>query len=193
MSNKQREEEMNSAEQLDAIESILERAGKQQPATPLTYLAWGIAGGLYNLAYFGAFYHDQVLITKIAVIVTVIAYAMTILEYARLRRLRSTAFQRQAVMIFGGITTIMWLLKILWLSSSLISGAAFALMWSLGFTIALLVLGIGPMRPLAVGGLALLACIILASAFPENLALLLAIGNLLGLCGPGVYFLVRKG
>ncbi len=55
-----------------------------------------------------------------------------------------------------------------------------------------MLLGIGPMRPLLIGGLVLTASIVIGSLYVSNLALILAIGSFLGIGGPGVYFLIRR-
>ena len=179
-------------EQLDIVQHALRRAGHEPRPAPVTYLAWGVTSFLFNLAYVPALAAQNGAIFFAAEIVMVVAYLLTIYEYAVMRRARTTSVDQQALIVFAVVTTVLWILKLVWYSDGLVGGAAFALMWSLGFAIALIVHGAGPMRPLLAGGLVILAAVFVASLAPATFAVALAVGNLLGLAGPGVYFLLRR-
>lgn len=179
-------------EQLEIVQLALRRAGHEQRPAPVTYLAWGVTSFLFNLAYVPAVAAHSGAIFFAAEIVMVVAYLLTIYEYAAMRRARTTSLDQQALIVFAVVTTVLWILKLVWYSDGLVGGAAFALMWSLGFSIALLVHGAGPMRPLLYGGLVILAAVFVASLAPTTFAVALAVGNLLGLAGPGAYFLLRR-
>ena len=178
--------------QLGIVDSVLERAGRSQRPTPLTYVSWGLASASFNVVYIPAFEPVQVPLYHLSEVLTVVAYVLTVFEFVRTRRSRATTRDRQALAVFAGITTVLWLLKYIWFAHGLVSGVAFAFMWSLGFAISLIVYGIGPLRPLLVGGLIIVASVFVASLVPSQLALALALGNVLGLAGPGFYFLVRR-
>ncbi len=183
---------VQARERLHMIDAILERSGRAQRPLPGTYVAWGLTGALFNAAYVPAFSALSSVFTTSGEICTGIAYLLTALEYTRARRLRQTPMDRQALAVFAGVTTTLWVLKWIWLSNGLVDGVAFSLMWSLGFAIALLVHGSGPMRALSLGGVVLLICVFVASFVPSSMALVLMIGNLLGVAGPGVYFALRS-
>lgn len=181
-----------AAAQLGLVQTILERAGRSQRPTPLTYVSWGIASAAFNLVYVPAFRAHQVALYEASEVLTVIAYVLTVVEFLRTRRNRATVMDRQALAVFAGVTTVLWTLKWIWFTNGLVGGLAFAFMWSLGFAFALVVHGIGPLRPLLVGGLVMVAGVFVASVFPAHIALVLALANFAGLAGPGIYFLFRR-
>lgn len=182
----------SAREQLGLVRSVLEHAGKRQRPAPFTYIAWGLASAIYYLAYTPSLASNSDTLVTIAELLTVVAYGLTIGEFFRARRERATMLDRQALAVFAGVTTVLWTLKILWSSSNLVDGPAFGIMWTLGFAIALLVHGSGPLRPLLVGGILLVVAVVVGSLAPVHLTLTLAIGNFIGIAGPGLYFLVRR-
>lgn len=185
-------EEYDAREQLTLVQSILERAGRTQRPLPVTYMAWGCTSALFNLAYVPSLSAMQDRLLLVAQVMLIAAYALTLWEFVKWRRLRATMLDRQAIVVFAVVTTVLWTLKYIWFSNGLVGGVAFAFMWSLGFAISLIVHGAGPMRPLFVGGWLLLASVYVASFMPHEMALILAVGNLLGVAGPGLYFTVKR-
>jgi hypothetical protein len=181
-----------AAAQLGMVQTILERAGRSQRPTPFTYVSWGLASAAFNLVYVPALAPFQVALYNASEVLTVIAYVLTVVEFVRTRRNRATVMDRQALAVFAGVTTVLWTLKWIWFTNGLVGGVPFAFMWSLGFAFALVVHGIGPLRPLLVGGLIMVAGVFVASILPAHIALVLALGNLFGLAGPGTYFLLRR-
>lgn len=185
-------EDYDAREHLTLVQSILERAGRTQRPLPATYMAWGCTSALFNLAYVPSLAGLQNNVLLAAEVLMIAAYVLTVWEFIKGRQVRATMLDRQAIVIFAVVTTVLWTLKYIWFGNGLVGGVAFAFMWSLGFAISLIVHGAGPMRPLFVGGWLLLASVYAASFFPHDMALILAVGNLLGVAGPGLYFTVKR-
>ncbi len=177
---------------LVTVQTILERSSRIARPTPYTYIAWSLTSVAYYLGNVGALAAYQTLIFTVAFVLTLIAYALTLIEYVAVRRSHVTTFERQAIFAFAAITTFLWILKLVWYANDLIDGRAYGLLWSSGFAVALCVVGIGPMRPLLYGGLVLAASLLVGGLYPGQLPLILALGNLLGIGGPGVYFLIHR-
>lgn len=179
-------------EHLRMVNSILDRAGRSARPFPSTYVAWGLTGTLFNLAYAQSLSAFSTQLAIAGEAMTVIAYILTAVEFVRAQRTRTTLLDRQAILLFAGITTVLWVLKWIWFSNNVVDGVAFSFMWSLGFAIALIIYGAGPMRPLFVGGCILIAGVFAASFMPGWMPLILAIANFAGVAGPGVYFAIKR-
>ena len=178
---------------LDTAVEILRRADRAASPVPWTYIAWGLVGPAYYAPWFKLFpAADPVLAPSLGLMLAGAATALTIVDFARVGRDRVTYLDRQAFATFALVTTLLWSLKAVWFGTGLVGGAAYALIWSLGLAIPLIVLGLGGVRPLLAGGLVLVAAIVAASFARTYLGDILAVGNLLGIAGPGVWYLVRR-
>ncbi len=177
---------------LSVVQHILERSGRAQRPTPYTYLIWALASAVAYLGYVPQLAAHEVLLFNLGDLLLLAAYALTAWEFFRLLRDRVTTLDRQALFAFAGVTLFVGVMKIVWYAHGIMIGADYGIAWSMGFALSLILLGIGPMRPLLIGGLALTASIIIGSLYINELALVLAIGSLLGIGGPGLYFLMRR-
>ena len=179
-------------EHLTLIERILDRADRGPRPMPFTFIAWGLTSAAFNLAYVPGLPVSPQAVFSGAEVVMVFAYILTFWEFVSARRRRSSDADVQVLVVFAGMTTVLWVLKWIWLEQQLISGLAFSFMWSLGFAIALLVYGTDRVRPLQIGGITLVCSVFAASLMPSNHSILLAVGGLIGIMGPGIYFLRRR-
>jgi hypothetical protein len=178
---------------LETTAEILRRADRAASPVPWTYIAWGLVGPAYYAPWFKLFpAADATLAPSLGLLLAGAATALTVVEFARVGRDRVTYLDRQAFATFALVTTLLWSLKALWFGSGLIGGEAYAIVWSLGLAIPLIVLGLGGVRPLLAGGLVLVAAIVAGSFARTYLADILAAGNLLGIAGPGAWYLARR-
>lgn len=181
------------SEALSLVDDILRRADRRLTPVPWTYIVWGCVGPLYYAPYFRVVPAlPEALAQNLGLLATVVAIALSIWEFRRATTQRLSYLDRQAFATFAFVTTLLWTLKIVWNGGTLVSGTAFALIWSLGFAIALVIVGFGGGRPLLAGGCVLLAAIFAGSLYPFALADILAAGNLVGIAGTGVWYLTRR-
>ena len=185
-------DEATAREHLVTVQSILERTGRISRPTPYTYLIWALTSATYYIGYWHAARAYQSTLFLAANLLLILAYVMTIVEFIGSLRAHTTSTERQALFAFACITTFLWVLKFVWYDNNLIDGRAYALLWSSGFAVSLGVLGVGPMRPLRYGGMVVALSMLVGGRVPNDLSLVLALGNLLGVGGPGIYFLVQR-
>jgi len=179
-------------EHLNLIDDVLTRSERRFHPAPFAYIAWGLVGTCYYLEYVSALGALVEAIGWAGLGLTVIAIATSVWSYSASIRDRYTMLDRQAFAMFAGVSIVMIALKFVWNQSDLVSGSAYALFWSFGFALPLIMLGVAGQRVLLAGGIVLFAGIFAGSLVPTDLSTILAIANLLGITGPGVYMLLRR-
>lgn len=175
-------------EQLEMVDGILSRGERRGKTAPLAYILWGLTGAAYYAPYVPGLESASVFLVYLGFALSVSAIWATVWTYLVARAGRSTLLDRQALGTFAGVTLLMIVLKFIWNAHGLVGGIAFAYFWSFGFAVPLLLLGLGGNRVLLIGGAALVIGVVVASLFPGTVAITLALANIVGLCGPGIYF-----
>ena len=186
--------EANEAhEHLTLVEGILRRNERQLHAAPFAYIFWAVSGACFYAGYLSGvspsaaslLFRAGIALSVAALVVSVWAYRVAISD-------RYSMLDRQAFSALAGITFFMIVMKQVWWSNGLVTGAAFALLWTFGFAVSLLLIGSAGQRALLFGGLILFAGLIIGSIVPQALAISLLVANLAGIGGPGVYALLRR-
>lgn len=179
----------HAREQIDIVERALARAGKSQRAVPLTYIAWGLVGTLFNLIFvpWPWIQLHQRTLAMAGDMLSLATLLVTAIEYWNATRDRRTTMDLQSLTIFGVVCNLLWILKFPLFMHHAVSGLAYAFIYSTGIAIALVVHGAGPMRPLMYGGAFLFAAVMFAGMHPEYASLSFAVGNYVALVVPGTY------
>ncbi|MDQ2681219.1 MAG: hypothetical protein M3Y21_09425 [Candidatus Eremiobacteraeota bacterium] len=192
-------EPVEAREHLEMVDRILAGADRQVRLMPAPFIAFGIAGGLFDIASQRIFFnHSGWWPAWIAMFAWAAAIAITIISARRLRRKKSanarwTLLDSQMYTLFN----IVWIatLALAFSSQPHIFGQwAAAAIWSFAYGIALVFAGTQGNRYVFVGGVVLLASIVVANyAYPFT-GYVLAAGMWIGMagCGVALYFTQRQ-
>jgi len=180
-------------EHLTLVEGILRRNERRLHPAPFAYISWALSGACFYGGYVpGVPPSTASLLFRIGIALSFVALGVSIWAYRVAVSDRYSMLDRQAFAAFAGITLFMIVMKQVWSSNGLVSGPAFALLWTFGFAVSLLLIGSAGQRALFLGGLALFAGLVVGSVVPSALSLSLLVASLLGIGGPGVYALLRR-
>ena len=176
---------------LQWINGILRIADRSLHIPPPTLIVWGLFGtvvnGLHQTTASGlSVPRDSILqlpMMAVAIIVSVWAASRGPAE-------RKTMVDSNAGAVFCVVFAVLMLVNVT-AQNTVVPFKAMALFWCVGFSIALLVIGIQASRPLLIGGVMMVAACIIASLVPGWFDGFLALGWALGFVGPGVVLALR--
>ena len=171
---------------LQLVDGILRRADRTLHMPPVTTIVWGLFGTIVSALHQArasglSVPPDQVLHLPMMLL----AIAVSIWEARRRSADRETLIDQYAGVVFGVVFIVLFLLNVT-AQHTVVPTKAMALFWSVGFTMALLIVGIQSSRVLLAGGTALLMASIAAPLIPDWFHGLLALGWAVGFVGPGV-------
>ncbi len=185
-----------AAEHLEAVDDILHRAESAGSAPPLQFIVWGAVGMAFDIV------GQLVAMNKVgpsafwfAGAVLALAIAVSVWDLGRMQRTagRQSTRGRLAAFSFWVAAGVMTVLTVMNQITSLFPEFAPAVFYAAGMSIALLALGFGfRSTTLTLGGLALVASIIVAFLVPGWLGAVLAVGNFAGFVVPGIAFAMAK-
>jgi hypothetical protein len=180
---------MEASEARDHIQwvhGILRTADRTLHLPPATLVAWGLFGTVVNALHQGT--ASGMSVPRDGVLqlpMMVAAIAVSVWAASRTSVGRKTLVDSNAGVVFWVVFAVLMLVS-LTTQNTLIPFRAMALFWCIGFSIALLVVGIQASRPLWVGGVIMLAASVSAGHIPGWFDGTLAVGWALGFVGPGV-------
>lgn len=178
---------------LTMVDGILRRNERRLHLAPMSYILWGVSNACIYAGYMQQlpsevsvlFYACGILLSFVALLSSAWSYRVAITD-------RYTMLDRQAFAAFAGITLFMIVMKPVWNAHALVDGAAYALIWTFGFAVSMVLIGAAGQRILLAGGCILFCGMIAGSISPNSLAISLAIASFLGIAGPGVFFALRR-
>lgn len=171
---------------LQWIDGILRTADRTLHLPPATLIAWGLFGAIVNAVHQARASGIEVPRDSVVQLPMMIA-AIVVSVWAASRQPvgRKTLVDSHAGTVFCVVFAVLLAVNMA-AQDTIIPLRAMALFWCVGFSIALLVIGIQASRPLWVGGLIMVAAGIVASLAPAWFDGILALGWTLGFVGPGV-------
>lgn len=179
-------EASEAREHLQWVDSIVRAADTTLHMPPVTLIAWGLFGSIVNALHQARVSGlnvppDQYLHLPMMLV----AIGLSVWGAARTPVGRRTLSDSYAGVVFGVVFVVLMLVNVT-AQHTVIPVRAMALFWAVGFSIALLVMGIQASRPLLWGGLALAAAGVTASLVPGWFDGILALGWAAGFVGPGI-------
>lgn len=185
---------MNASQARDHLESvatIVQTADRSLNVQPWILVIWGLFGSTVNAL-------QQTRVSGAAVPADAVvqlplllaAIAATVLLSWRAAG-RETLVDRHAGIVFSVVFGVL-LVANLTAQHRVVPYEGMALFWSFGIAMALLIVGLEASRPLALGGVALVAASVAACLVPAWFSGLLAAGWFAGLVAPGIALAWRR-
>jgi hypothetical protein len=173
-------------EHLQWVDGILRNADRTLRMPPVTLIAWGLFGTIVNALHQArvsgvAVPRDEILHLPMMLA----AIGVSVWAAGRDPVGRRTLVDSYAGTVFWVVFGVLMLVNVS-AQGTVVPVRAMALFWSVGFSIALLIVGIQASRPLFGGGVALLAASVTACLMPGWFDGLIALGWAAGFIGPGV-------
>lgn len=179
-------------EHLHWVHGILRTADRTLHMPPATLIAWGLFGTIVNALHQGTVSGISVPRDEIVQFpMMVMAIVVSVWAASRGRVGRKTLVDSNAGVVFCVVFAVLMLVN-LTAQDTVIPFRAMALFWCVGFSIALLVVGIQASRPLWIGGVIMVAASVTASHIPGWFDGILALGWVLGFVGPGVVLALER-
>ena len=171
---------------LQWIDGILRTADRTLHLPPATLIAWGLFGAIVNAMHQARASGIEVPRDGVVQLPMMIA-AIVVSVWAASRQPvgRKTLVDSHAGTVFSVVFAVLLAVNMA-AQDRVVPLRAMALFWCVGFSIAMLVIGIQASRPLWVGGLIMVVAGIVASLAPAWFDGILALGWMLGFVGPGV-------
>jgi hypothetical protein len=171
---------------LQLVDGILRRADRSLHLPPVTIIAWGLFGTIVNALH-------QARASGLAVPpdgmlhlpLMLLAVAISVWEARRRSTDRETLTDQYAGVVFCVVFIVLLLVNVT-AQHTVVPAKAMALFWSVGLSMALLIVGIQTSRVLLAGGMALLMVSITAPLIPGWFDGMLALGWAVGFVGPGI-------
>jgi hypothetical protein len=171
---------------LQWIDGILRAADRKLHLPPATLIAWGLFGAVVNALHQAA--ASGIEVPRDAVVqlpMMIAAVVVSVWAASRQPAGRKTLVDSHAGTVLFVVFAVLLAVNMA-AQDRIIPLRAMSLFWCVGFSIALLVIGIQASRPLWVGGLIMVAAGIVASLVPAWFDGILALGWTLGFVGAGV-------
>lgn len=180
-------------EHLESVATIVRNTDRGLHIPAWVFIIWGLFGATINALQQARIAGvelpgDSVLQLPALMLAT----GLTVVFSLRSGSGRETLIDRQAGTLFSVVFAVMLLASFI-LQHRVVPYEAMAVLWGLGFAIALIVSGLGASRPLLAGGLALLAACLATAWLPGFFNGLLALGWLCGMVLPGVALARKRG
>ena len=177
---------------LQWVDGIVRAADRSLHMPPVTFIAWGLFGTMVNALHQATVSgmtvpRDEVLHLPMMVV----AIGVSVWAASRGRAARQSLVDSNAGIVFSVVFAVLMLVNLA-AQHTVIPFQAMALFWCVGFSIALLVVGIQASRPLWIGGLALLAASVTAGHIPGWFDGILALGWALGFVVPGIVLALER-
>lgn len=177
---------LEARDHLQWIDAILRTADRTLHLPPATLIAWGLFGAIVNALHQASASGMEVPRDSAVQLPMMLAAAVVSVWAASRQPVgRKTLVDSHAGMVLGVVFAVL-LATNLAAQDTIVPVRAMSLFWCVGFSIALLVIGIQASRPLWVGGLIMASAGIVASLVPQGFDGILALGWALGFVGPGV-------
>lgn len=171
---------------LQWIDGILRVADRSLHLPPATLIAWGLFGATISALHQAAVSGISVPRDSVwQVPLMVVAMGVSVWAAGRNSAGRRTFVDSNAGIVFWVVFGVLMVVN-LTLQNVVIPFKAMSLFWCVGFSIALLIIGIQSSRPLWIGGIAMLLAGITASYFPNWFDGILALGWAAGFVVPGI-------
>ena len=171
---------------LQWIDGILRAADRKLHLPPATLIAWGLFGAVVNALHQAA--ASGIEVPRDAVVqlpMMIAAVVVSVWAASRQPAGRKTLVDSHAGTVLFVVFAVLLAVNMA-AQDRIIPLRAMSLFWCVGFSIALLVIGIQASRPLWMGGLIMVAAGIVASLVPAWFDGILALGWTLGFVGAGV-------
>lgn len=176
---------------LESVATIVRTADRSLNVQPWIFVIWGLFGAAVN-ALQQARSAGVVVPADSTVQIPLLLAAIAATVIVSLRSAgKETLIDRHAGIVFSVVFGVL-LIASFTAQHRVVPYEGMALFWSFGLAMAALIVGIEASRPLALGGLALIAASVAASLIPDWFSGLLAAGWLAGLVAPGLALAWRR-
>lgn len=184
-------EPSQAREHLDSVATILRTADRSLHTPPWMFVIWGLFGAIVNAVHqaraAGVALPADGAIQLPLIVVGIVASVLVSLRPAP----RETLVDRHAGVVFAIVLAVLLIVS-LSAQHRVISAEGVALFWVFGLAIAALIVGLEASRPLAWGGVALVAAGVAACLLQPWFNGLLAAGWLAGFVVPGIALVLRE-
>lgn len=179
-----------ASEHLDLVSTALRRAQSSGHTPAIQFIVWGIVGITFNVV--GQLVNDGLVRPGAfwlagCVLAGAIVVSVWDVQHSQQKTGRQSTIGRLAGTTFWAAAAVMTVASVVLTMTKLFPAFAPPFFYAAGMASALLALGFGlRMTSMALGGLALLAAIVVAALLPAQLGWILAIGNFGGFIVPGI-------
>jgi hypothetical protein len=171
---------------LQWIDGIVRTADRTLHLPPATLIAWGLFGAVVNALHQARASGIEVpRDSAVQLPMMIAAIVVSVWAASRQPAGRKNLVDSHAGTVFFVVFAVLMAVNLA-AQDTIVPVRAMALFWCVGFSIALLVIGIQASRPLWLGGLIMVAAGIVASLVPAWFDGILALGWTLGFVGAGV-------
>jgi hypothetical protein len=185
-------DESEARDHLKWIDSILRTADRTLHLPPATLIAWGLFGAIVNALHQAA--ASGIAVPRDGAVqlpMMVSAAVVSVWAASRQPLGRKTLVDGHAGTVLGVVFAVLMAVNLA-AQGTIVPIRAMSLFWCVGFSIALLVIGIQASRPLWVGGLVMVSAAIVASLVPVWFDGILALGWTLGFVGSGIALALER-
>lgn len=184
-------EPSQARDHLDSVATILRTADRSLHTPPWVFVIWGLFGALVNAVHqaraAGVALPADGTIQLPLIVLGIVATVLVSLRSSS----RETLVDRHAGAVFAIVLAVL-LIASLSAQHRVIPTEGIALFWSFGLAMAALIVGLEASRPLAWGGVALVAASVAACWLDGWFSGLLAAGWLAGFVIPGIVLVLRE-
>jgi hypothetical protein len=177
---------IEARDHLQWIDGILRTADRSLHLPPATLIAWGLFGAIVNALHQARASGFTVPPDgHLHLPMMIAAMVVSVWAASRSQVGRKTLADAHAGTVFSVVFAVLLTVNLA-AQDTVVPLKAMALFWCAGFSIALLVIGIQASRPLWVGGVIMIAAVVVASLIPDWFDGILALGWAFGFVGPGI-------